>query len=216
MSVTSCWRCSCDIKAEQLQLQLTASVCSSLLTADQPAGAELCGLGFFSQLDMLLESVLRVSWICFLLLSSGACYPFLSKGQTGSGGAGGGTGGGAGSGGSGGSGFFSSSLPFGSAGFTPLINYPQGFSYDINDLRPRFVRLPDPSVWIPDNIPTDPFPLVVRGPTSYIVQSSNGYQRARELLSHSKYSPDDFGPFYSPVNPGDPSQGPGTGTGTKV
>lgn len=87
-------------------------------------------------------------------------------------------------------------------------------------------------VWIPPNFPdvsaweavgaepqsvseTSPLP-----PSSYIIQSRNGYLRAREVLSHSKYSPDYYGPPSYPFKAaGGPSwslAGPGAHEGQKV
>lgn len=76
-------------------------------------------------------------------------------------------------------------------------------------------------VWMPPNFPdvgawesageepqsvgeTSPLP-----PSSYIIQSRNGYLRAREVLSHSKYSPDYYGPPPYPFEAaGGPSRSP--------
>lgn len=62
---------------------------------------------------------------------------------------------------------------------------------------------------------TSPLP-----PSSYIIQSRNGYLRAREVLSHSKYSPDYYGPPSYPFKAaGDSSwspAGPGAHKGQQV
>lgn len=52
-------------------------------------------------------------------------------------------------------------------------------------------HLPDASVWNTDEVPVSMTELPYL-PASYIVQSRNRYQRAAEVLSHSKYSDDTF------------------------
>lgn len=52
-------------------------------------------------------------------------------------------------------------------------------------------HLPDASVWNTDEVPVSTTELPYL-PASYIVQSRNSYQRAAEVLSHSKYSDDTF------------------------
>lgn len=58
--------------------------------------------------------------------------------------------------------------------------------------------LPDVNAWDTDEVPLGLIEPPAVAPSSYIIQSSNGYQRARELLSHSKYSPDIFDHFLLP------------------
>ncbi len=65
-----------------------------------------------------------------------------------------------------------------------------GSLYDASSWMPSR-SFPDFSAWdangeMPQGVSeTSPLP-----PSSYIIQSSNGYQRAREVLSHTKYSPE--------------------------
>uniref|UniRef100_A0A3B5A495 Uncharacterized protein n=1 Tax=Stegastes partitus TaxID=144197 RepID=A0A3B5A495_9TELE len=77
--------------------------------------------------------------------------------------------------------------------------------------------LPDVNAWNTDEVPLGMIegPPVV--PSSYIVQSTNGYQRARELLSHSKFSPDIFDHFPLPSVAQPTGKPPVTGSpGTKA
>ncbi|XP_073346125.1 uncharacterized protein [Pagrus major] len=84
----------------------------------------------------------------------------------------------------------------------PWVEQPAGGAdasfYDPSDWMPSR-PFPDLSVWASgDQSPqsaseTSPVP-----PSSYIVQSRNGYQRAREVLSHTQYSPEYPEPPVSP------------------
>lgn len=90
---------------------------------------------------------------------------------------------------------FDASFYSGSSGPDPF-----GFQLSESFLKHMFPNrlFPDPDAWEAPEVPLgmiEPPPVV---PSSYIVQSSNGYQRARELLSHSKYSPDIFDHFLLP------------------
>lgn len=96
----------------------------------------------------------------------------------------------------------------------------------------RYLSVSSLPVWIPPNFPdvgaweaagaepqsvseTSPLP-----PSSYIIQSRNGYLRAREVLSHSKYSPDYQGPppypFKAAGGPSWSPAGPEAHKGQKV
>uniref|UniRef100_A0A3P8SUF6 Uncharacterized protein n=1 Tax=Amphiprion percula TaxID=161767 RepID=A0A3P8SUF6_AMPPE len=93
----------------------------------------------------------------------------------------------------------------GGAGFSsalglPLDELPAGGPLPWSFLRHLSpLRLfPDVNAWETDEVPLGMIEPPAVAPSSYIIQSSNGYQRARELLSHSKYSPDIFDHFLLP------------------
>uniref|UniRef100_A0A3Q1GUG7 Uncharacterized protein n=1 Tax=Acanthochromis polyacanthus TaxID=80966 RepID=A0A3Q1GUG7_9TELE len=140
----------------------------------------------------------RVSWICLLLFSIGTCFPIdsprsspgydsaFSPGVAYSGSSGPGSAsssGGAAPSSGGGAGLFG--LPF-----VPGMSF-------LRHLIPHRL-FPDANAWDTDEVPLGMIEPPAVAPSSYIIQSSNGYQRARELLSHSKYSPDIFDHFLLP------------------
>lgn len=54
-------------------------------------------------------------------------------------------------------------------------------------------------------------------PSSYIIQSRNGYERAREVMSHYTYTPEDiYPPPYPPMVEGPPGMSPQVRGGQKV
>ncbi|CAI5658009.1 unnamed protein product [Oreochromis niloticus] len=70
-------------------------------------------------------------------------------------------------------------------------------------------HLPDASSWNTDEVPVSKAELPYLPPASYIVQSRNRYQRAAEVLSHSKYSDDTFKHIHPSKSPDLPeSEGP--------
>lgn len=117
--------------------------------------------------------------------------------------------------------------PYGSPGL-PWDEQPAGgadasFSDPSNWMPSR--AFPDFNAWDSDSAmpyggmqqgPSETSPLL---PSSYIIQSSNGYQRAREVLSHTKYSPEYPAPPVMPFRaPEAPRKSPMTGSkgGQKV
>ncbi|KAE8283762.1 hypothetical protein D5F01_LYC17082 [Larimichthys crocea] len=117
--------------------------------------------------------------------------------------------------------------PYGSPGL-PWDEQPAGgadasFSDPSNWMPSR--AFPDFNAWDSDSAmpyggmqqgPSETSPLP---PSSYIIQSSNGYQRAREVLSHTKYSPEYPAPPVMPFRaPEAPRKSPMTGSkgGQKV
>ncbi|XP_029954699.1 probable peroxisomal membrane protein PEX13 [Salarias fasciatus] len=61
--------------------------------------------------------------------------------------------------------------------------------FNLNDLTlPEFLDNP----WDGNDVPLGSVDVPLVPPSSHIVQTSNGYQRARSVLAHSKYSPDDW------------------------
>uniref|UniRef100_A0A8C6W0M2 Uncharacterized protein n=1 Tax=Nothobranchius furzeri TaxID=105023 RepID=A0A8C6W0M2_NOTFU len=131
------------------------------------------------------QSVLSISWICFLLFSTGASFP-VKKVPYGTG-----------------SGYKDSGEGFGAgSGFTSGSSF-SGFGYDesldagiaqmvaeLMGLRPNrpYVQFP----WTSAHIPLDMVEERPVYPSSHVVHSSSGYQRARDLRTDSKYTQETF------------------------
>uniref|UniRef100_A0A8C6LNW6 Uncharacterized protein n=1 Tax=Nothobranchius furzeri TaxID=105023 RepID=A0A8C6LNW6_NOTFU len=148
---------------------------------------------------MMVQSVLSISWVCFLLFSIGAGFParkvpygagseYTTGGDTssdaGSGYKSGGPRLGAGSkftSGSAFSGFGSDSAL--DAGIAQMVA-------ELMSLRPNrpYVQFP----WNSDHIPLDMVEELPVYPSSHVVHSSSGYQRARDLRTDNKYTEETF------------------------
>uniref|UniRef100_A0A8C5N2E7 Uncharacterized protein n=1 Tax=Gouania willdenowi TaxID=441366 RepID=A0A8C5N2E7_GOUWI len=67
-------------------------------------------------------------------------------------------------------------------------------------------KFPDPDVWEQEDVPLGSIDQPPVGPASYLIQSRNGYQRAREILSHSKYTEDNFDNLQQPFDTKTPNK----------
>ncbi|XP_030611670.1 uncharacterized transmembrane protein DDB_G0289901-like isoform X2 [Archocentrus centrarchus] len=104
------------------------------------------------------------------------------------------------------------------SGYNFVGGFPQGFpavsspffhTWNWIPSRP----FPDFSAWYTYEAPLSMVAQPPQMPSSYVVQTGNGYQRGREVLSHSKYSNNIFGyPPQSPVLPQYPGSVPVTGS----
>ncbi|XP_042336885.1 uncharacterized protein LOC121937620 [Plectropomus leopardus] len=181
--------------------------------------------------------VLRVSWVCFLLFGGGGCYPAITGGQKGSGkqtpglpvqpqSAAGGLS-------SSGSAAAASGPVYGAQpaaggstdGLSPYAAAPSAADSADEDSVPGlpWASFPDPSSWMPsrdfpDFSVWDSNAEMQRSdaasntspelPSSYIVQSRNGYQRMHEFLSHTKYDPEYAAPPPPQVFDSEPVEAP--------
>lgn len=153
---------------------------------------------------MVLDLFLRVSWVCFLLFSRAACFPtviqvsdqFGDDRTSDTGGVGTSSFGG---GGDGAGGFYGSSF----LGGVPWVTAPVGGALSLDSQRwlPS-ESFPDFSGLYTYSVPLGMVAAPPIFPSSYIVQSGNGYQRGREALSFSKYSDDIVVPFPLTQYPG--------------
>uniref|UniRef100_A0A3B3D9K5 Uncharacterized LOC112154377 n=2 Tax=Oryzias melastigma TaxID=30732 RepID=A0A3B3D9K5_ORYME len=126
--------------------------------------------------------VVKISWMVFVLFSIGACLP-AKQGQSGSG---------VGSAGSGYSSTSGSSVGSGSDGnlFDQQLASIARFLAEILSFRPNrpFPR----EAWTSEHVPVGSVEQRPLYPSSHVVQSSSGYQRARDFSSDAKYTTDIF------------------------
>ncbi|XP_004080181.1 YEATS domain-containing protein 2-like isoform X2 [Oryzias latipes] len=136
--------------------------------------------------------VVKVSWMVFLLFSIGACLP-AKQGQSGSGsGSRSGPGSGSGSAGFGYTSTGGSSVGSGSEGnlFDQQLATIARFIAEILSFGPSrpFPR----EAWTSEHVPVGSVEQRPLYPSSHVVKTSNGYQRARDFSSDAKYTQDIF------------------------
>uniref|UniRef100_A0A3P9MBL0 Uncharacterized protein n=1 Tax=Oryzias latipes TaxID=8090 RepID=A0A3P9MBL0_ORYLA len=123
---------------------------------------------------MMAPCVMKSSWIVFLLFSLGACIP-VKQGQSGTG----------------------SPSGFGTAGSGSDMNlFDQqlaSIAHFVAEILRFMPNRPFPrDAWTSDQVPLGTVEQRPLYPSSHLVKTSSGYQRARDFTSDAKYTQDIF------------------------